>query len=353
MLTVFDQAGVGTGVGDGVGSGVGDADGSGEGDGVGEGDGDGVGSGGGAAVGATDAAGRIGAPAGSFSPGPSVAERLAAGGVTTASAGVTARASMSTASRPAPTRRAGRRVGAARSSLAIGMLPSLGGAPCHQPWPERDRLSQRWYQHGTAGGTVLAMVQVWLAHGASGTPASMAPWVDGLVARGIDAAAVALPRGSAERAVRRFSDQVPDAPGMVVGGRSFGGRVASLLAAGGTGVPPRVHPVAAIVALSYPLHRPGRPDPGLARAAHWPALTAPVLLLSGSADPFADLALLRAAAAHLPRGELVLYKGLGHDLAAVREDVLDRIAAFVGSLDGPGGGHDAAQGERGAAADGA
>jgi pimeloyl-ACP methyl ester carboxylesterase len=182
------------------------------------------------------------------------------------------------------------------------------------------------------------MVQVWLAPGASGTPASMAPWVEGLVARGIDAATVALPRGLAERAVRRFSDQVPDAPGMVVGGRSFGGRVASLLAAGGTGVPSRAHPVAALVALSYPLHRPGRPDPGLARAAHWPALAAPALLLSGAADPFADPALLRAAAARLPRGELVLYKGLGHDLAAVREDVLDRIAVFVRALEGAGGG---------------
>jgi predicted alpha/beta-hydrolase family hydrolase len=179
---------------------------------------------------------------------------------------------------------------------------------------------------------VPAMAQIWLGHGAWGSPASMAPWIDGLQARGLDAAAVALPHGRAERGVLPFAEQVPDAPGMVVGGHSLGGRVATLLAAGVGGAPERRNAVAGVVALSFPLHPPRRPDPTLSRAAQWPSIAVPVLLLAGDADPFAEIGLLRAAAARLPQGELVVYRGLGHGLAPVRHDALERIAAFVRAL---------------------
>lgn len=195
---------------------------------------------------------------------------------------------------------------------------------------------------------------VLLAHGASGSAASMAPWIDGLRALGLDGRAITLPRGRAEPAVPRFAAQTPDVPGVVIGGHSFGGRVATLLAAGwaravdGAGaderpgdgsaaaqrapLPARRHPVAGIVALSYPLHAPGRFDAWDARTAHWPSIAAPVLLLSGDADPFARPDLLREAVRRLPDAELVLYPGLGHGLAAVRGDALERILAFVRSL---------------------
>jgi len=176
------------------------------------------------------------------------------------------------------------------------------------------------------------MAQIWLGHGAWGSQASMAPWVEGLRARGLDAAGVALPRGRAERGVVPFAAQVPDAPGMVVGGHSLGGRVATLLAAGVAGAPERRHGVAGVVALSFPLHLPRRPDPTLSRADHWPSIEVPVLLVAGDADPYAEIGLLRAAVARLPCGEVVVYPGFGHDLGLVRHDALDRIAAFVRSL---------------------
>jgi predicted alpha/beta-hydrolase family hydrolase len=171
-----------------------------------------------------------------------------------------------------------------------------------------------------------------LGHGASGSAASMAPHVAGLRARGIDARAIELPKGRAERAVPRFAELLAGGPfggepRLAVGGHSFGGRVASLAAADAcdAGRPPL-----ALVLLSYPLHPPGRPDEWDARTAHWPRLTCPVILLSGTSDPFAQPALLRRSVAErLPSAELVAYPRLGHGLAAVLDEVLDRTAAFV------------------------
>jgi pimeloyl-ACP methyl ester carboxylesterase len=57
-----------------------------------------------------------------------------------------------------------------------------------------------------------------------------------------------------------------------------------------------------------------------------------VLLLSGEADPFARLDLLRAAVEQLPNAELVTYPRLGHTMKPVLPDVLDRVAAFVAAL---------------------
>ena len=105
--------------------------------------------------------------------------------------------------------------------------------------------------------------RLFLGHGASGTAASMASFVDGLVARGIDATAIDLPRRKAEDAVPAFHLVVPDGPGVAVGGHSYGGRVAGLAAA---------EPDArydALVLFSYPLHPPGAPERTDARIAHW------------------------------------------------------------------------------------
>jgi predicted alpha/beta-hydrolase family hydrolase len=179
------------------------------------------------------------------------------------------------------------------------------------------------------------MTRIYLGHGASGTAASMQPWVDGLRARGFEAHAVELPKRKAEAAVAAYEAQVPDEPGIVIGGHSFGGRVASLAVAGvrAAGTAPREHPYAGLVCLSYPLHRPGAPETAAARIAHWPAIGVPALLLSGSSDPFAQIGLLEDAIPTLVRGRLVTYPRLGHTLKPVRADALDRIAAFLADLE--------------------
>ena len=158
----------------------------------------------------------------------------------------------------------------------------------------------------------------------------MDPFVDGLRARGLEAHAVRLPRRRAEDAIGPFLDQVPDEPGIVLGGHSFGGRVASLIAAGVGPAADRADPPAGLVCFSYPLHRPGRPDD--LRVEHWPAIGCPALMLSGESDPFARIDRLRAAMVRLPRAELVTYPRLGHGLRPVLDDALDRTAAFVRRL---------------------
>lgn len=169
-------------------------------------------------------------------------------------------------------------------------------------------------------------LHLYLGHGASGTAASMAPFVQGLRKRGLLADAVDLPKRKAEDAVPAWREQVPDGPATIAGGHSYGGRVSSLAAAAGAGY-------AGLVLFSYPLHPPGQPERTQARVAHWPRIECPVLLLSGESDVFARIELLRAAVPLLAHAELVTYPRLGHGVTPVLDDALDRVAAFVQSIE--------------------
>jgi predicted alpha/beta-hydrolase family hydrolase len=163
-----------------------------------------------------------------------------------------------------------------------------------------------------------------LAPGASGNPSQLARHRAGLAQRGYDVEILALPKGTAERAMPVYRDALgDDAPSTVIGGQSFGGRVATLIA-------PDTQP-AAIVCFSFPLHAPGRQPSWDERTAHWPQVSCPVLLLSGTSDPFANINLLREAVERLPNGRLVEYPGLGHSLVPVLGAALDEVDRFIGS----------------------
>jgi predicted alpha/beta-hydrolase family hydrolase len=154
----------------------------------------------------------------------------------------------------------------------------------------------------------------------------MRPHVEGLRQRGIEARAIDLPKGSAERAVPVYAKRLAELKGpAVIGGHSYGGRVASMLAASDT-----ARDVAGLVLLSYPLHRPGRPDDQ--RTEHWPDIHCPVLLLTGDADPFAGVDLMRAAISALDDAEMVVYRRARHGLGESLDDALDQVAAFVRRL---------------------
>lgn len=61
-----------------------------------------------------------------------------------------------------------------------------------------------------------------------------------------------------------------------LGGKSMGGRVASMLAARDG--------AAGLILCGYPFHPPGKPD--RLRLDHWPQLSCPTLVLQGTRDPF-------------------------------------------------------------------
>ena len=171
---------------------------------------------------------------------------------------------------------------------------------------------------------MTSRLHVWLGHGASGTAVSMQPHVDGLRARGLVADTLTLPKGNAERAMPKLLEQVgDDHRHAVIGGHSYGGRVASMVAAEQGEFP-------GLILLSYPLHRPGHPED--LRVEHWPRIRCPVLLLSGESDPFARIDLLREKVHLLPRATLHTYPGVGHGVIPVLDDALDRIAEFVRGL---------------------
>src|SRR6059058_412944 len=165
-------------------------------------------------------------------------------------------------------------------------------------------------------------MRVVLGHGASGNAASMKPYVVGFKRRGIDAIAVDLPRGSAEKAVPVFIKTSGRGHEVIGGGQSFGGRVASMAAIEAD--------FAGLVLFSYPLHRPGFPDQ--LRTAHFKQIRCPVLFMSGDRDPFARIDLLKKWVKVIPEAKLEIFPGQGHGLLAVLDQALDVASDFVQAL---------------------
>ncbi|MBW3612328.1 MAG: dienelactone hydrolase [Chloroflexi bacterium] len=172
----------------------------------------------------------------------------------------------------------------------------------------------------------MTTARLLLAPGASGGVERLAPMASALGALGLSVGLVPLPRGKAERAVPGYRQALEaEAADTAIGGHSFGGRVASLLAAEAAPTP------AALVLLSYPLHAPGRHDTWDARTSHWPAIRCPVLLLSGEADPFARIDLLHTAVERLDISVLRTWPRLGHGMGPVLDEAVEEIVRFLAS----------------------
>lgn len=117
--------------------------------------------------------------------------------------------------------------------------------------------------------------------------------------------------------------------GVVLGGRSFGGRMCSVAAAGGL-------PAAGLALLSYPLHPPGRPEQ--LRTEHFAQLTMPCLFVSGTRDAFGTPAELESATAAIPGPVThVWIDGGDHGMRRHNRDVARAVRDWVLQLDGPQG----------------
>jgi len=112
-----------------------------------------------------------------------------------------------------------------------------------------------------------------------------------------------------------------------LGGHSYGGRQATMLAAERAGL------VDGLILFSYPLHPPRKPEQ--LRTAHFPQLNTPSLFVHGSRDPFGLLEELKPALELIPaKHELLPIEGGGHDLIGKKPspsfpaDVLNTFRRF-------------------------
>lgn len=127
---------------------------------------------------------------------------------------------------------------------------------------------------------------------------------------------------AAVAAMRRHS-----AGKIYLGGHSYGGRQASMLAAEEPGLVER------LLLLSYPLHPPKRPAE--LRTKHLPALQTPALFVHGTRDGFGSVAEMEDALKLIPaRTELLTIDGAGHELMSSKnrdelpQQVVQKFLAF-------------------------
>ena len=114
---------------------------------------------------------------------------------------------------------------------------------------------------------------------------------------------------------------------LVMGGRSMGGRIASMVAADVDGLGP-VARLAGLVLICYPLHPPGKPD--RLRVEHLVDLTVPCLFISGTRDPIGSPAELSEWTATIPAPvEHVWIDGGRHDLEGADGAIAAATTEFV------------------------
>ncbi len=123
---------------------------------------------------------------------------------------------------------------------------------------------------------------------------------------------------------------VREAPGLPLfaGGKSMGGRMASLAAAAAP-----LQPVEGLVFLGFPLHAVGRPS--IDRAGHLPDVGKPMLFLQGTRDRLADLDLLRPICEELAGSTLHVVQDADHSFKVLKrtgrtwDEVLGELADVI------------------------
>lgn len=192
----------------------------------------------------------------------------------------------------------------------------MSGKPVTIRIPGVDPVSGLWNRPAGARACLV------LAHGAGAgmTHRHMEATAEGLAAQGIAVLRFNFPymeKGAkrpdssavAEAAVRAAAVEAARlARGLPVfaGGRSFGGRMTS-----GAQSKEPLPAVKGLVFFAFPLHPAGKP--GIERARHLSDVKLPMLFLSGSRDPLAELDLLQPVVKKLGnRAKLVLAEDADH-----------------------------------------
>ncbi len=106
------------------------------------------------------------------------------------------------------------------------------------------------------------------------------------------------------RAVAEAARSAVPASSWVVGGKSYGGRVATMAVAQGM-------EAAGVLCYGYPLHPPGKPD--RLRVDHWPEVGVPVAIVQGSRDTFGTPAEFEPHLGKFPRrATMIVVEGGDH-----------------------------------------
>lgn len=106
-----------------------------------------------------------------------------------------------------------------------------------------------------------------------------------------------------------------DARPLFIGGKSMGGRVASMIAAD----PRHGDEVSGLVCLGYPFHPPGKPEN--LRTQHLSSIRCPSLVVQGERDPFGNVA--DVATYELPERMEIFWSSFGsHDLVPPKKSGL-------------------------------
>lgn len=125
-------------------------------------------------------------------------------------------------------------------------------------------------------------------------------------------------------AVTRWAkENLSNAP-LILGGKSFGGRMASHFLA-----QEKPEYVAGMVFFGFPLHPDGKP--GVERAAHLPMVNVPMLFLQGTRDSLAQLDLVQSVCKPLTGATLSLLEGADHGFRAGRATLESELAQRTAS----------------------
>jgi len=110
-----------------------------------------------------------------------------------------------------------------------------------------------------------------------------------------------------------------------IGGKSFGGRMASHLAAVN-----KMPELKGIVFFGFPLHAPGKP--GIERARHLSEIKEPMLFLQGTRDALARIDLIDEVTNPIANAEVYFYEGADHSFKVLKkmgidyDQMMDRLA---------------------------
>ncbi len=133
-------------------------------------------------------------------------------------------------------------------------------------------------------------------------------------------ATAAADRAGLRDALTQLREHVSGA--LYLGGHSYGGRQASMLAAEEPDV------AKALLLLSYPLHPPDKR--AQLRTQHFPQLRVPALFVSGTKDGFGTIAEIETAIKAIPaQTQLIAIDGAGHDLKRGKFDLAPVVDALT------------------------